>query len=459
MNLGSLVFVVALYGQVQAPAADRKTPPAADIDNDIEAADEKPSIESDPPAAAPPQGKAGRSQPAGDADHGDLTPTRNVPTNPATPETLLEWLGQGDTSLGGKRVTLIDLLSRVYDRSQQAVVIPAYWKLAAAEYEYRIAADESSRLEQLLPPADPSGKHASEPLLESRLAAAEARLREAELAVLTQQYALADMMRLPASEPLPLAGDLPHGGAYRTYFQERYVRVAPPRAHLIDRTLPLLQRSIELRASAAVSAADSADAAAEALHAGQLDVAATVDSIAELSRQRRAFVAAVRDYNIDIADYALSVVPAGLTSAQLVSILIGPPATVGRAAPADPKQATRPGGGVNPAAFNAPLFAPAGQPTLAPTRPANLPAADGGTSPPPAANPPRRVPGGARSNQSGDAPGRIKSTSPSATSRRNPQGQLHMAGKPPVEHNSDAAGPPANDALSAATGIGADQGL
>ncbi|HET6883167.1 MAG TPA: hypothetical protein VFI31_23560 [Pirellulales bacterium] len=471
MNLGSLYLLLALCGQVQPRVPDlrdatpRDAAPATDVDSDIESADENPTIESDPPVTAPqkaaksdppaaaPQ-KATESAPPADANATAdvLAPTRNLTTKADTPDSLLQWLAQADTSLDGKRISLADLLSRIYDRPQQAVVIPAYWKLSAAEFEYRIAADEALRLQQLLPPADPSGKHASDSLLEARLAAAEARLREAELAVINQQHALADQMRLPASEPLPLAGDLPHAGAYRTYFQEKYVRVAPPRAHLIDRTLPLLQRAIELRASAAVSAADCAEAGVEAYHAGQLDLAATVDGIGELTRQRRAFVAAVRDYNLDIADYALSVVPAGLTSAQLVSILIGPPPTAQRAQPADPKQASLGRGGINQAGFNAPLFAPAGQPTLAPTRPAaNLPAADGGeTSSPPSANPPRRAPRrkGASTNQSGDAPRRIKSVPPSATSSHSLAGQRHLAAKPPAEEPS-----------AAPTENAADQGL
>jgi hypothetical protein len=477
MNLGSLYLVLALCGQVQPRAAvpgdtaPRDSTPADDVDSEIESADENPTIESDPPAAAPTKNgaepaaapsKKGAGEPAAAEPVADaLAPTRSLPAKGANPDSLLQWLAQADTSLDGKRVALVDLLSRIYDRPQQAVVIPAYWKLSAAEFEYRIAADEALRLQQLLPPADASGKHASDSLLEARLAAAEARLREVELAVISQQHALADQMRLPASEPLPLAGDLPHAGAYRTYFQEKYARVAPPRAHLIDRTLPLLQRSIELRASAAISAADCADAGAEAYHAGQLDLAATVDSIAELTRQRRAFVAAVRDYNLDIADYALSVVPAGLTSSQLVSILIGPPPTAQRTPPADPKQAAGQRGGVNQAGFNAPLFAPAGQPTLAPTRPlTNLPAADDGDrSAPPSANPPRRAPRRppVAPNQSGDAPRRIKSVSPNATSSRTPSGQRYRAAKPPVdEATSDA---PADDGFSSKPQAGADQGL
>jgi hypothetical protein len=226
--------------------------------------------------------------------------------------------------------------------------------------------------------------------------------------------------------------------------------------------LPLLNRSIELRAAAAVSAADCADAGAEAFHAGQLDLTSTVDSIAELTRQRRAFVAAVRDYNLDIADYALSVVPANLTSSQLVSILIGPPPTVQRVRSGDAKQAADDRGGVNQAGFNAPLFAPPGQPTLAPLRPTpNLPAADDGVkSSPGGANPPRRAPRQDRAapNQSGDAPRRIKSVPPSSTSRRDTLGRYIVA-KPTTDDAAAAAEPPAANSSLTPNELGVDQGL
>lgn len=467
MNLTSLCLMLALCGQAEPRKTDaRDVAPADDIDSAIEAADEKPSIGEEPAAATAPASKSAGQKAAVPAADAPLVETHNVATNAATPDALMAWLGQGDTSLDGKGVTLADLLSRIYDRAQQALVIPAYWKLSAAEFDYRIAADESARLAQLLPPADASGKHPSDSLLEARLAAAEARLREAELAVISQQHVLADLMRLPTSEPMPLCGDLPHAGAYRTYFQERYVRSAPPRAHLMDRTLPLLHRSIELRASAAQSAADSVQAGTEAFHAGQLDLAATVDSIAELTRQRRAFVAAVRDYNMDIADYALSVVPAGLTGAQLVSILIGPPPTAQRAPPADPKQAAAQRGGVNPAAYNAPLFAPAGQPTLAPTRSLpNLPSAgEGGSAIAPPAGQLRRapLPNGAMPGQNGNRPRRIKSSPPGSNTRRAGPAR-YLAAKPPLltagTEQQAAVQPQTNSEAPAAPQVAADQGV
>ncbi|HVX15868.1 MAG TPA: hypothetical protein VHC22_32090 [Pirellulales bacterium] len=467
MDTLSLLLLWILCGQVRQPGNRSEAEvPAAEVDGDIERADEQSAGEGAPPAAG--RGRESGGEPKQEAASDELTPTRSVAVNPAAPESLLRWLAQADTSLDGKRVTLADLLARIYDRPQQAVVIPAYWKLAAAEYEYRIATDESSRLQQLLPPADAAGRHASDSLLEARLAAAEARLREAELAVISQQHALADQMRLPTSEPLPLTGDLPHAGAYRTFFQERYARVAPPRAYLIDRTLPLLNRSIELRAAAAVAAADSADASSEQFHAGQLDLVSVADSVAELTRQRRAFVAAVRDYNLDIADYALSVVPAGLTSAQLVAILIGSPATAQRVKSGDPKQAADERGGVNQAGFTSPLFAPNGQPTMAPPRATpGLPAA--GNAAPANERIQRRSPGRqnrAAPNQSGDAPRRIKSEPPGSTSHNNRPLRKYTAAKPVVDAAARGAADEGIDGASdtnrgpsEANEIGADSGI
>jgi hypothetical protein len=319
------------------------------------------------------------------------------------------------------------------------------------------------RLAGLLPPAEASGKHATDPVLEAHMAAAEARLREAELAVVAQQFALAEQMRLPANEPLPLANDLPHAGAYRTFFQERYARTSPARSHLIDRTLPLLHRSVELRASAAQAAADSAEAEAEAYHAGQLDLLAAIDRVTELTRQRRAFVAAVRDYNLDIAEYALSVAPATLTSAQLVGMLIGPPRTAPASNAGQQKQLAEEPNGVKPAGFNAPL-AGSREPTLAP------PAGSGGAATPDGqrgggsgsrGGSGRRPANSRTSDQSGQTRPSIKSISPGATSRSERDVGRHVVASPPkavrrydAVAEDDSALP--TEATSSAT---TDQGL
>lgn len=424
MDISSLLIFVTLFGQVEerVPLAGDRA--AAPLDEPMESADENPAIEEENPKAMP-----GEAEPAEPDALSEDAVSNAAPPAKDSPEALLQWLAEGDTALQGKPIALVDLLSRVNDRQQRALVIPAYWQLFAAACEYRIAADEAFRLTHLLPPADGSGRHASHPVIESRLAAAEARVREAELAVLAQQYTLADHMRLPANEPLPLAADLPHSGAYRTFFQERYARSAPPKLHLIDRTLPLMHRSIELRAAATISAADSADAETDAYRAGQLDLVAVIDSISELSRQRRNFVVAVRDYNFDIAEYALTVVPPALTSSQLVSVLIGPPPTApdGRRNRKEIAEGRR---GVKQAAFEAPIEAAGAPrvrvPTLAPERnPKPLRRLPDGANPTFEQTPDSDTP--AQPN----APKRLRSRSPADTSRLQPAGRRHTVAKPP----------------------------
>ena len=475
MDISSLLMIVALCGQVSDAAALDREARAAELDTPLEAADENSSLDGDPRDGDALDGDALDGPSMEDADGATLEPAieeaaeaggaadPGAPAPKNSPDALLQWLAEGDKALEGKPIALVDLLSRIHDRQQRALVIPAYWQLFAAACEYRIAADEASRLGQLLPPADASGRHASHPVLEARMASAEARVREAELAVLAQQYALADHMRLPANEPLPLAADLPHSGAYRTFFQERYARSAPPKMHLIDRTLPLLHRSIELRAAAAVSAADSADAEAEAYLAGQLDLVSVVDSVIELSRQRWAFVAAVRDYNLDIAEYALTVVPAGLTSAQLVGVLIGPPP----AAPAeksDRKELAERRRGVKQAAFESPIDAP-------PTPRVRVPT----LAPPRESQPLRRLPDEASPalkqapdvnhspRQKSGRPRRAATPSSSSTSRPRPTGQRHFVAKPPrvepVESRVGEEQPETTASTTDALPTEADQGL
>lgn len=442
MDISPLLIAVALLGQVEERIPLVGDPAAAALDEPIESADDNPSIEGEAPATMPGEAELGETEAAPDEAVG--TDVGGAAAKDS-PEALLQWMAEGDKTLQGKPIALVDLLSRVYDRQQRAVVIPAYWQLFAAACEYRIAADEAARLTQLLPPADGRGRHASHPVLESRLAAAEARVREGELAVLAQQYTLADHMRLPANEPLPLAADLPHSGAYRTFFQERYARSAPAKLHLIDRTLPLSHRSIELRAAAAISAADSADAETDAYRAGQLDLVSVVESIAELSRQRRNFVVAVRDYNFDIAEYALTVVPPALTSSQLVSVLIGPPPTApdGRGQRKEIAEGRR---GVKQAAFESPTDASGAPrvrvPTLAPERnPKPLKRVPDEASPTF-----EETPRSGTSDERGP-PRRLRSKSPSATGESRPAGRRHLVAKPPriQPAESPVAESPANN--------------
>ncbi len=132
----------------------------------------------------------------------------------------------------------------------------------------------------------------------------------------------------------------------------------------IDRTLPTRREAIEARAAAVQAASSAVHICEDARGRGQSDLSTLMNCHAELSRQRRAFLTAVRDYNLDIAEYALSAADPSLTNDRIVAMLIRPK-------------------GPTPAATEAPGEAgpprpAADDPLLQPALPANTPAKGAG---------------------------------------------------------------------------------
>ncbi len=277
-----------------------------------------------------------------------------------------------DAKIAGRSVTLVEVLSAVVDRGAQREATEAYWKLAAALAEYNFCRDELDQLLRLSPATTKDATDAAAQTaqwLAPRMADAKARWHEAESSLVAAQYVLGERMRLAAGQPPPLPADPPHIGPYRTRLTEIYSgRVPPPRTVLIDRTLPLRHESIDLRAAAAQAALDAVDSLEEAYHRGEADLPAVLAAVDHLARQRRAFIVAVRQYNDNIAEYALALPYGGLTSQGLASMLVKPRAeSPSQVMPAGGAGATP--GGVERAGYDQPLGSPrqpAGSPTVAP---------------------------------------------------------------------------------------------
>jgi hypothetical protein len=224
-----------------------------------------------------------------------------------------------ESSLAGRATTLLELMGRVGgDRSRQAWVVRDYWKLSAAQADYNWAADEAARLDQIT-----AAKGLESPILTAAQAAAQARLREAQVAAITAQQELADLLGIADKAQMPLAADPPLFGPYRTYFDALFAgKVPPPRTRAIDRGLPVRLEAIQSRTVAVHAAATAVRTADDLRTRGQADLRTLLDCHADLSRQRRAFLATVRDYNLDIGDYALAVADPSTTTERLVAMLI-----------------------------------------------------------------------------------------------------------------------------------------
>lgn len=224
-----------------------------------------------------------------------------------------------DQDLTGRSVRLQDVLMSAFDARERAAAVKAYWRLADAVMQYRFAQDGARRLNSL-----PGTNH---PLSDAQLEAARtdalAAETEARQAVIEAQFGLADLVPASSQEP-PLPVDPPLVIAYRTRLDDIYPSGQAPRElRRIDRLLPAVHESLQQRADAVAAA----EQAAEALRRGYLDSQVATESllegIAQLQRQRRAFLASVRRYNELIADYAMQSVGGVASSDQAVAMLIG----------------------------------------------------------------------------------------------------------------------------------------
>lgn len=301
-------------------------------------------------------------------------------------EMLDAWLTlPDDLPVKGRPTPLVELIAPLGDRGRQVQVAHSYWRTAAALLELRMSHDQVARLQQLQAPlqsqAQARGRAAEALDGQVRLSAARAQRVDAELALVAAQHTLAEQAGLNSDGALPLPSDRPHAGSYRTLLAQIYSSTpAPPQARLFDRQAPLRHEAIRQQAAAVQSAHDATAAMIEALHGGYTTPQSLWATLDELERAQRAFLASVRDYNQEIATYALNVPRGAVSPQELVGMLIrplrGPVTTVDGATPlvVRPNTLIR-DDAVAPATFEQPLSptspnVPSGNnsPTLAPPR-------------------------------------------------------------------------------------------
>jgi hypothetical protein len=293
-----------------APAARIEEPPqepATAPDSALGA----PERESDDRLHMPSRGRGeplGGSAPAAETAHG----------KPRPPDILAQALARpAEAALAGKPITLLTAISRSTDRQQQLRIARAYWRLATAQADYHWALDQREKLKHH------TQTHTSAPETLSARASARADVRDTELMAAQAQQELADLMGGPAEDGLPLAADRPHVGGYNTYYEEIFSNRAPPaRIRLIHRMLPIRRKAIDAHAEAILAADDALEASGEEFQKNGQGLATILAALDQLKRERRIFMAAIRDYNQEIAEYLFAVAPPGTNDKTLVSKLI-----------------------------------------------------------------------------------------------------------------------------------------
>jgi hypothetical protein len=260
-----------------------------------------------------------------------LVPVRRPAEGPPPRALLRQTLARPETdALAGRPVALVDVLTPTRSRVQQAELIGAYWDLSAAVANYHIALGERRQLEEFTdrPTAGATVlAQSNQVLVEVALAEARIDVHESRLAAVEAQHRLAALRPLGVGDALPLPADAPHVGAYQTHFDAIFAGRPAPQARRLNDTLPIQYEAIRARAQAADRTAKLAALRLASFESGGGDVAGVLAAGERLHRQRLGFIAAVRQYNLRIAEYAGNVAVDGTDSARLVAMLI-PPADV-----------------------------------------------------------------------------------------------------------------------------------
>ena len=211
----------------------------------------------------------------------------------------------------GKPMRLVEVLGHVRDPRIRLSAIDAYWGVSlawvAAHWQWSDH-DCVARMEAMSPAAaDPTQQAAREAKFRARMTATLADWKQTEVELAEAQQRLASLMRLAPSEPLPIAADMPHVGAYKTRFETLYAsQPAPERSLLIHRTLPLRERELRTRAEAVEAARQALEAAEAGFHEGTVALETVFSCLDDQKRERQAFLTVVHRYNVDIAEYALA---------------------------------------------------------------------------------------------------------------------------------------------------------
>jgi hypothetical protein len=234
------------------------------------------------------------------------------------PEILAGALARpAEAALSGKPVSLLAAISRTPDRQQQLRIARAYWRLSTAQAEYHWALDQREKLKHF------TQSHTNSTETLSARASARADVRDAELAATQAQQELVDLLGGTASDSPPLAVDRPHVGGYNTYYEEIFANRAPPaRIRLIHRMLPIRRKAIDAHGEAILAASDALEATGEEFTRTGQGLMTTLTALDQLKHERKLFMAAVRDYNLEIAEYLFAVLPPGTSDKTLVSKLI-----------------------------------------------------------------------------------------------------------------------------------------
>lgn len=212
----------------------------------------------------------------------------------------------------GAPLSLVDLVQKTPSRSRRTEAVQEYWKAAVALLDLRFAEEEFSTLQRSTAP--------DSALKRGAIAAARARVAEARMELRRQREELAARYGAPLDAALPVPADRPFIGPYDTKILGIYSSRRPPRDAIeLDQLISETGEIAAARGEAAAHAGEARNAA------GGTTIEQYLAAFDRCRDARIAFLAAVRDYNLAIANYALYVSDPSLPAASVAKMLVDMP--------------------------------------------------------------------------------------------------------------------------------------
>ncbi len=228
--------------------------------------------------------------------------------------------------LEGRELTLQDLFIITNDRDKRFALLKAYWRVALAMAEYNWAVEEYYTIKPLEGVAGQAST--SHRYIEAAINSSVARVSETRIQTINAQFELLKLMG-GQYRAMPLCADIPLVGTYNTQFEKNYpTGRAPARLREISQTVDLRRDVVNSRCLSIHTTFNAwANSAIPQYLRSQSESDAQVVAIGyeQVIRHRRYFLAAIREYNNDIAEYALSVLSPSFRPEQLASFLTRTP--------------------------------------------------------------------------------------------------------------------------------------
>ncbi len=233
-----------------------------------------------------------------------------------------------DRKLGGKELTIQDLFILTTNQNQRFGLLKAYWKVALAMAEFHWALEEFYTIQTLEGVGVVGGRASpSHSYIEAAIYSSLARVSETRTQAINAQYELLTLIG-GQYRNLPLAVDVPLVGTYNTQFEANYPDGrAPKRLQAINKTIDLRRDTVNTRGIAIDRTFAAWQAAIQLFKQNPSDQNAQVVALAfeQLTRHRRSFLGSIREYNSDIAEYALTVLNPSFRPDQLARYLTRTP--------------------------------------------------------------------------------------------------------------------------------------